>query len=115
LINASLATKIKNDKDYIYLVQTRRAYSIKLTLLMLCVYFSFILTLAFYPTFLAAPLYEGATTTIGIAVGIFIILFSFSLTGIYVRRANSEFDTLTQKIHEKFSPKELYPQKKLRS
>jgi len=93
--------KIKNDDDYIYLVRTRRAFSIKLTVLILVVYFSFILTLAFKPTLLATPLYDGAVTTIGIVIGICIIVLSFVLTGIYVKRANSEFDALTAKILKK--------------
>ena len=39
-------------------------------------------------------------TTVGIPVGIAIIVFAFGLTGIYVKRANSEFDDLTTKIKE---------------
>ena len=36
----------------------------------------------------------------GIPVGVLIILSAFVLTGIYVRRANREFDPLTQQIVE---------------
>jgi hypothetical protein len=42
----------------------------------------------------------GAVTTIGIPVGILIIVAAFVLTGIYVRRANAEFDALNQQIVE---------------
>ena len=36
--------------------------------------------------------------TVGIPVGVAIIVFSFALTGIYVKRANSEFDGLLNKL-----------------
>jgi uncharacterized membrane protein (DUF485 family) len=39
-------------------------------------------------------------TTIGIPVGILIIIAAFALTGVYVRRANAEFDALNQQIVE---------------
>lgn len=44
------------------------------------------------------PLSEGSTITRGIPVGVGLILSSFVLTGIYVFRANGEFDELNQKI-----------------
>jgi len=37
-------------------------------------------------------------TTIGIPIGMAIILFAFVLTGIYTKRANGEFDDLANKI-----------------
>ena len=38
--------------------------------------------------------------TVGIPIGVLIILSAFVLTGIYVRRANTEFDLLNQQIVE---------------
>jgi uncharacterized membrane protein (DUF485 family) len=40
-------------------------------------------------------------TTVGIPVGLLVIASAFVLTGIYVRRANSEFDPITRQIMEK--------------
>ena len=48
----------------------------------------------------AIPVIEGSVITWGIPVGLFVILLSFLLTGIYVIRANSEFDHLIQDIVE---------------
>jgi len=92
---------IKNDPNYIELLSRRKSLTIKLSLAMLVVYFSFILTIAYQPTFLATPISEGAVTTIGIPIGIFVIIFAFALTGYYTLRANKEFDSLTQKIKDK--------------
>ena len=37
-------------------------------------------------------------TSLGIPIGMGVIVFTIVITGIYVRRANGEFDTLTQDI-----------------
>jgi hypothetical protein len=42
----------------------------------------------------------GMTMTVGIPVGILIILSAFVLTGLYVRKANGEFDQLNREIVE---------------
>lgn len=67
---------------------------------MLIIYFGFVLLVAFNKPLLATPIAAGAVTTIGIPLGVFVIVSAFILTGIYVRRANSEFDALTRRITE---------------
>jgi uncharacterized membrane protein (DUF485 family) len=79
------------------LVSKRSSFAWTLAIIMLVVYYTFILTIAFAPEVLGTPLGDGVTT-IGIPVGIVIIFFAFILTGIYVKRANSEFDELTAQI-----------------
>ena len=59
----------------------------------------------FFWTFLkltafAIPISENSIITWGIPVGIFVILLSFLLTGVYAYRANTEFDRLTKDIIE---------------
>lgn len=89
---------IKNDPNFQELVSKRSTFAWTLTIAMLVVYFAFILTIAFNPSALGTPLSSDSVMTVGIPVGIIIIVFAFILTGIYVRRANSEFDVLTEKI-----------------
>lgn len=93
-----LIQKIKNDPNYVQLVQKRSRFGWQLSFIMLFIYFGFVLLIAFYPTFLATPLAKGWVTTIGIPLGLGVILTAFMLTGIYVWRANKEFDALTQMI-----------------
>jgi uncharacterized membrane protein (DUF485 family) len=93
-----MVEKIKSNPDYQKLLKERTGFAVKLTIAMLVVYFAFILTIAFDPSVLAAPLSSDTVTTIGIPVGMAIIVFAFILTGIYVKRANSEFDDLTNAI-----------------
>jgi len=91
-----IVEKVKNDPNFKELVAKRNSFSLKLTIAMLAVYYSFILVIAFDKSILATKISQ--TTTLGIPVGVAIILISFALTGIYVKRANSEFDALTEKI-----------------
>lgn len=97
-MNKELVEKIKANPDYQKLVATRSSFAIKLTISMLVVYFAFILTIAFNPAALGAPLGADTVTTIGIPVGIAIIIFAFILTGIYTSRANTEFDDLNNAV-----------------
>ena len=90
--------KIRNNPKYQKLVKERSSFAWKLTITMLVVYYAFILTIAFSPATLGASM--GGVTTVGIPVGIAIIVFSFAITGVYVKRANGEFDQLTQEIKE---------------
>jgi uncharacterized membrane protein (DUF485 family) len=99
-MNKELVDKIKANPDYIELVTKRSSFSIKLSIAMLVVYFTFILTIAFNPSALGTPMFADSVTTIGIPIGIAIILFAFILTGIYTKRANSEFDDLNNKIKQ---------------
>ena len=66
---------------------------------MLVVYYGYIALIAFNKPFLSLPLGEGVTT-IGIPIGMGVIVFTVIITAIYVRRANTEFDALTRKILE---------------
>lgn len=86
-----MVDKIKSNPSYIELVSKRSGFAWKLTILMLVVYYAFILMIAFSPATLGTSI-SGGMATIGIPVGIAIIIFAFVLTGIYVKRANSEFE-----------------------
>jgi uncharacterized membrane protein (DUF485 family) len=99
-MNQEMIDKIKNNPDYQELVEKRLGFSIKLSIAMLVVYFAFILTIAFSPSLLATPLSDGSVTTIGIPIGIAVIIFAFALTGIYTKRANTEFDELSNRVKD---------------
>ena len=88
---------IKNNPKYQELVGKRSKFAWTLTIIMLVVYYAFILFIAFSPETLGASL-SGGMTTVGIPVGIAIIVFAFAMTGIYVKRANSEFDELLNEV-----------------
>ena len=79
------------------LVEKRNRLTRQLTTAILIIYFAFVLIVAFVPGLLAIRLGDGVTT-IGIPVGIVIILAAFGLTGLYVRKANREFDEISDQL-----------------
>ncbi len=89
--------QIQNNPKYQELVSKRSKFAWTLTIIMLVVYYAYILLIAFSPETLGAKIGSGMTT-VGIPVGIAIIVFSFAMTGIYVRRANGEFDDLLKEV-----------------
>jgi uncharacterized membrane protein (DUF485 family) len=90
--------KIKASSEFQELASERSKLAWTLTGAMLVVYFAFILTIAFSKETLGAKLFDGQLMTLGVPVGVGIILFAFALTGIYVRKANTRFDALTEKV-----------------
>ena len=91
--------RIQRDPKYQQLKRTRSRYGWTLTILMLVVYYGYIGLIAFDKAFLAKPLGAGVTT-LGIPIGMAVIVFSIVITGLYVRRANGEFDAMTREIIE---------------
>ncbi|NEV62932.1 DUF485 domain-containing protein [Thiorhodococcus minor] len=91
---------IKASPRYQELVRSRKRFAWLLTIIILAIYYGFILTIAFAPSWLGTPVVEGATTTIGMPIGVIIIVAAFVLTGIYVAKANSKFDALTKAVRE---------------
>lgn len=94
-----LVQKIKSSPNYQKLVSTRSSYGWMLTWLMMIVYYGFIVLIAFDKELLAAKMGAGVMTW-GMPIGLFVIVFTVIITGIYVRRANSEFDDLTAEIRK---------------
>jgi len=99
VLDVSSLAKIEQDPNYQELVRRRSSLGWTLSLIMLVVYFGFILLVAYAPKFLGTPLGTGVTT-IGIPIGLAVIVLAFALTGIYVRKANSSYDVLVRKIIE---------------
>ena len=91
---------IESDPVFQNLVARRSRLAWILSALMLVIYFGFILLVAFAPQVLGTPLGKGVMT-LGIPIGIFVIVSAFLLTAHYVLQANTEFDDLTSKIVER--------------
>ncbi|WP_343525096.1 DUF485 domain-containing protein [Sphingomonas sp.] len=85
------AARLARDPRYIALVRKRGRFTIILTVIMLIAYFGFILTIAFDKALLSTSISGGATSW-GIPVGLGVIALAILLTGLYVWRANRDFD-----------------------
>jgi uncharacterized membrane protein (DUF485 family) len=92
-----LTARILADPNYQALRAKRSRFGWWLTLAMMVVYYGFIVLVAFDKPFLATRLGAGVTT-IGMPIGLGVIVFTVVITAIYVRRANSEYDALTERI-----------------
>lgn len=83
--------RLADDPRYRRLVRRRGRLGAVLTAIMLVVYLGYILLVAFDRPFLAQSLAGGATS-VGIPIGLGVILLAIGLTAFYVHRANREFD-----------------------
>ena len=92
-----IVQRVKNDPNYHKLVKTRSSFGWMLTWAVMVVYYGFTLLNAFDKQFMASKIGAGVMSW-GVPLGLFVILFTIVVTGIYVRRANSEFDALTDAI-----------------
>ncbi len=89
---------IRAHPAFAVLVRNRRRLAWLLTAIMLLVYFGFVALVAFAPAIMATPV--SSTITLGFPLGLGVIVTAIALTGIYVMRANAEFDPLTRRIVE---------------
>ena len=96
-MQADLTARVVRDPQYQQLKSSRSRFGWWLVLAMMVVYYGFILLVAFNKPVLATPLGQGVTT-IGMPIGLGIIFFTVAITAVYVRRANGEFDALTEQI-----------------
>ncbi len=90
---------IPRNPQYIELVKPRSSFGWTLAAIMLAIYFGFILLIAYAPKFLGTQIGSGVMT-IGIPIGLAVIVSAFVLVGIYVLRANATYDGLIRDIVE---------------
>jgi uncharacterized membrane protein (DUF485 family) len=92
-----IVAKIEANPKYHELRRKRNSFGWLLTIIMMVVYYGYIALIAFNKPFLAQPIGAGVTS-VGIPIGMGVIIFTIVITGIYVRRANDEYDRLTAEI-----------------
>jgi uncharacterized membrane protein (DUF485 family) len=92
-----IVAKIEANPKYHELRRKRNSFGWLLTIIMMVVYYGYISLIAFNKPFLAQPIGAGVTS-VGIPIGMGVIIFTIVITGIYVRRANDEYDRLTAEI-----------------
>jgi uncharacterized membrane protein (DUF485 family) len=90
---------IQRNPKYAQLVKQRSLLGWSLSAVMLVIYFGFILLIGYAPRFLGIRLGTGIMT-IGIPIGLLVIISAVGLVGIYVQRANAVYDTLIRDIVE---------------
>ncbi|MBT8765078.1 DUF485 domain-containing protein [Metapseudomonas boanensis] len=91
--------RIRQHPDFLQLVRRKQRLTWSLTAAMLVIYYGFVLLVAFAPGVLGQSL-SGGVTTVGMLVGVVIVILSFALTGIYVQRTNAILDPLNDKLKQ---------------
>ncbi len=94
-----LVERIENNPKYQELVSKRNGFGIKLGIFVLVMFYAYILTIAFNKEVLSTTIGDGVTT-IAFPIALAILIISFITTLIYVKRANGEFEDLTNDIKD---------------
>jgi uncharacterized membrane protein (DUF485 family) len=97
--DAARYDEVLADPRYQQLVRRRGRFTLVLTIVMLIAYFGYVALVAFDKAFLARPI-GGGVTSLGIPVGVGLILLAILLTGLYVRRANRNYDPLVKALRD---------------
>jgi uncharacterized membrane protein (DUF485 family) len=90
--------RVKANPKFLEFVAVRNRYSVIMTIISAAAYYGFILLVAYDKEFLATKIGPGWTMSIGVPLGVGVIVFTIILTWIYVRRANGEFDETNAKL-----------------
>ena len=86
-----------------WFLRKKNSYDRIIISISLLTYFLFILLVAFFPDILGTKISDKSVITIGIPIGVSIILLAFASTGIYVFIANREFDKKEELIKKKIN------------
>ena len=96
-MSQQISNNIASDPRFLKFVAKRNSYSVIMTILGAVAYYGFILLVAFNKELLGTKIGSGVTT-LGVPLGVGVIVFTIILTWIYVRRANTEFDATNEAI-----------------
>lgn len=92
--------RVVNHPQFHELCKKRNRFAVVLSFIVLGVYYAFVMVASLHPGLFSSPLAEGLTWPVGLAAGFAIQAFAFLMTGVYVSRANSEFDSMNRAILE---------------
>lgn len=94
--------QVLNSVEFKELIKARRKLALSIVATIIVTYFGFILMIAFDPVALGTTVGSG-TVSIGIYLGLALLVLAFLLTAIYLRVSDGRIEELQQKIRHKFS------------
>lgn len=97
-MSSAMYERMRANPKFLELVSRRERFAWTLAAIVLTMFYGFVMVVAFSPASLGKPITEGSMVTVGVAVELFMFIFFWLLTALYVRRANTEFDAMTQEI-----------------
>ena len=97
-MSSAMYERMRVNPKFQELVSKRSRFAWTLAAIVLTLFYGFVMVVAFNPASLGKPVSDGSMLTVGVAVELFMFVFFWMLTAFYVRRANTEFDSLNQEI-----------------
>ena len=94
----TIQVKIRQNPKFAELVGKRTRFAITLSLVVLVPYYTFMLLTSLNPGLFTATIGAGSVITIGWPIAALIVIGGWLMTGVYVKRANGEFDSLTEDV-----------------
>jgi uncharacterized membrane protein (DUF485 family) len=94
----SVQAKIRSNPKFAELVGKRTRFAILLSLVVLVPYYAYMLMVSLQPQVFATKIGADSVITIGWPVAALIVVVGWLLTGVYVNRANGEFDRITEEV-----------------
>jgi uncharacterized membrane protein (DUF485 family) len=95
---STVQVKIRQNPKFAELVGKRTRFAVMLSLTVLVPYYTFMLLTSLNPGLFTTTISDGSVITIGWPIAALIVIGGWLMTGIYVRRANGEFDALTEEV-----------------
>ena len=96
-MSSEMYARIRENPNFKTLVSQRERLAWTLTGIVLVLFFGLFMTVAFNPAVLAIRLGDSFVTT-GLLIGFLQFILFWVLTAVYVRRANADFDTMTEQL-----------------
>ena len=94
----NIQEKIRSNPKFAELVGKRTRFAVLLSLVVLVPYYTFMFLVSTQPQLCAAKIAEGGVITIGWPIAALFVIGGWLLTGVYVSRANGEFDSITEEV-----------------
>ena len=94
----SIQEKIRANPRFAELVGKRTRFAIMLSIIVLVPYYIFMLLVSLQPQLFAGKISDGSVITIGWPIAALIVIGGWLMTGVYVNRANGEFDSITEEV-----------------
>jgi uncharacterized membrane protein (DUF485 family) len=88
--------RIERSPEFQELVRKRRSFVLPATIFFLAYYMGFILLTGYAEDFMASSVYQGLTVGYCLALTQFVMVFALGI--MYLRRADRDYDPLSQKV-----------------
>ncbi len=97
-MSSEIYERMRVNPKFQELVAKRGRFAWTLSIVVLVLFYGFVLMVAYNPSTLGQPVSDGSMLTVGVAAELFLFVLFWVLSALYVRRANTEFDDLTQEV-----------------